>query len=324
MATFASKDYNAASYATFRFTYPQPLLDLVLRYHSDGSTSTTSRGVALDLGCGTGQVVKMLIGSFDQVIGTDASTKMIEQARADAEGWPGISKVEWIVSPAEDVAAHIGAASVDLVTAGQAAHWFDQERVWEALAKVTKPGATVAFWGYSVFHVVGHPELASIHRAFEENEDCLGPFWEQPGINILSSYFRDIPFPDAPEWDATFRRRVYFFGETDTTAKFQDRPPYYPLPQEGESLPPVGEYVTDVLLRKYITWEALEAYIRTWSAVLRYQTKYPEDKERRGRGEEGDIVDRWFAALKKGAPECKEGVDIEVPLFMMVVKRASN
>ena len=38
--------------------------------------------------------------------------------------------------------------SVDLVVAGQAAHWFDYPRLWPEMKRVVKKGGTLAFWGY--------------------------------------------------------------------------------------------------------------------------------------------------------------------------------
>lgn len=51
MATFSNASFNAASYASFRPTYPPRLFQTILAYHLARNGDT---GKALDLGCGTG------------------------------------------------------------------------------------------------------------------------------------------------------------------------------------------------------------------------------------------------------------------------------
>ena len=63
---------------------------------------------------------------FDLVIGTDPSPGMIRQARAQAEG---LSNVEFREGSTER-SPFLEEGSVDMVVAGQAAHWFDYLRLW--------------------------------------------------------------------------------------------------------------------------------------------------------------------------------------------------
>ena len=46
------------------------------------------------------------------------------------------------------------------------------------------------------------------------------------------------------------------------------------------------------------TLEGLEANLRTWSAVNTYLEKCPDVTDMRGKGAEGDVVDRVISKLK--------------------------
>lgn len=66
-----------------------------------------------------GQVTEMLPPYFRNVIGTDPSKGMIEQARELARTSKYSSQLEFAVCPAEEASSQVEPSSVDLVTAGQ-------------------------------------------------------------------------------------------------------------------------------------------------------------------------------------------------------------
>ena len=61
-------------YSDFRPMYPYKFIDL-------GSSATTQRNIALDIGCGTGQLCLSLSKSYDKVFGIDVSESQLEIAR---------------------------------------------------------------------------------------------------------------------------------------------------------------------------------------------------------------------------------------------------
>jgi ubiquinone/menaquinone biosynthesis C-methylase UbiE len=110
--TASFKDHfstRSADYAAYRPTYPMALVDAL----AEACAGTED---ALDVGCGTGQLSVLLARRFGRVIATDASAKQIEAADPH-------DGVEYRVATAE--ASGLPDASVDLVVAAQAAHWFD-------------------------------------------------------------------------------------------------------------------------------------------------------------------------------------------------------
>jgi len=77
--------------------------------------------------------------SFAQTTGLDPSSKMVSVGQQPPNG-----KITYAVGNAEDLDTS-GISEVDLVVAGQAAHWFDHRRAWEAIGRVLRPGGTVAY-----------------------------------------------------------------------------------------------------------------------------------------------------------------------------------
>lgn len=130
MATFAKATFDAAGYLACRPTYPAHIYNLILSYH------TGARNHALDLGCGPGFIALNLAPSFQQVTAIDPSASMIAAALQH-------DKVTYKQGDAEKIP--LPDQSVDLVVAGQAAHWFDHAKSWPELRRVVRPGGSVVY-----------------------------------------------------------------------------------------------------------------------------------------------------------------------------------
>ncbi len=93
----------------------------------------------LDLGAGTGKLTRLLVESFERVVAVEpaeAMRRMLVATCPDARVLAGTAQS----IPLPD-------ASVDAVFAGQAFHWFDDERGVAEIARVLKPGgALVLMW----------------------------------------------------------------------------------------------------------------------------------------------------------------------------------
>ena len=112
----------------------------------------------------------------------------------------------------------------------------------------------------------------------------VGPYWQQPGRSILQNHLREIVLADP----SLLTDGKYLVFSSD----------WYP-----ENKHP-GAEVRDVIMSKPATLEGLEAYLRTWSAVHTYLEKFPDVAAMRGKGAEGDVVDRIISKLKaEGVPE---------------------
>jgi len=89
-------------------------------------------------------VTEELYKKFNKVIGTDPSEKMLSAVQIPP-AQDGKPPIEYKVGTAEDL-PFIQSSSVDMVTAGQAAHWFNHEKSMPELARILKPGGTLAFF----------------------------------------------------------------------------------------------------------------------------------------------------------------------------------
>ncbi|TVY31345.1 Trans-aconitate 3-methyltransferase [Lachnellula subtilissima] len=193
MATFAKTTFNAISYAAFRPTYPPALYKTILTYHHEPFTTL------LDLGCGHGLISRSLSSHFTSILATDPSSSMIAQARTSTE----YSNIQFRQASAENL-NFIEDGSLDMVVAGQAAHWFDYSKVWPELSRKVRKGGTLAFWGYKDNIFVDYPAATQVLDEYCYGENTMGPFWEQPGRRILRDLYRDIVPPEG-EWEGVQR-----------------------------------------------------------------------------------------------------------------------
>jgi trans-aconitate 3-methyltransferase len=60
------------------------------------------------------------------------------------EGQNGKPPIDYKVASAEDL-SFIASNSVDMVTSGQAAHWFNHNKAFPEVARILKPGGTLAY-----------------------------------------------------------------------------------------------------------------------------------------------------------------------------------
>lgn len=167
-------DQGGKAYARFRPTYP-PALARFLASVSPGTA------LAVDVGCGNGQLTAQLAEHFDRVVGTDPSADQIANAAAHAH-------VEYARAPAEQlpVADH----RAQLVTAAQAAHWFDLPRFYREVRRIAVRGAALALISYGVPHLdVGlEPRFSRFY--WQE----IGPYWPARR-QLVESGYADLPFP---------------------------------------------------------------------------------------------------------------------------------
>ena len=256
--------FSASSYAAFRPIYPASLYDKILKYYAG-----RPRQVCVDLGCGHGVVASYLAGFFDRVVGVDPSAGMIEQAK-EAAAAMGLRNVEYRSASAEEL-PFLEDGSVDLVTAGQAAHWFDQAKLWPELKRVMRKQGTLAFWGYKDHVFVGYPNATRVldEYAYGQTEDTLGPYWSQPGRSKVQDKLRAVR-PPAADWEDICRLEYEPGADSDKQNMF---------------------------LSKTMTLGDCMKYIRTWSSWSAWQDAHP-DKSARDNGGKGDVVDEMFDAMR--------------------------
>nr|WP_246481289.1 class I SAM-dependent methyltransferase [Amycolatopsis umgeniensis] len=131
-ASFGAK---AAAYATHRPDYPEKALAWGLA----GARETPER--VLDLAAGTGKVSEGLLALGVTVTAVEPDAQMLEEL---TKAFPAVTP---LIGTAERIP--LPDASVDAVVAGQAFHWFHLDRAYPEIARVLKPGGTVAaLWNH--------------------------------------------------------------------------------------------------------------------------------------------------------------------------------
>ena len=116
-----------------------------------------------DIGAGTGISSRMWLDAGHPVIGIEPNDAMRAAAEAAFAACP---RIAWSKGTAEHTG--LADASIDLVSAAQAFHWFEPERTHAEWARILRPGGlAVVYWNSRI--ATGNPFLAgyeSLLRSF--------------------------------------------------------------------------------------------------------------------------------------------------------------
>jgi SAM-dependent methyltransferase len=169
----------ASEYGAYRPSYPLALVDALAEH-------APARGLAWDVGTGSGQFATVLAERFERVIATDASAEQIARAAPHP-------RVEYRVERAAPTS--LAPASADFVAAAQAAHWFDLERFYRQVRRVAKPRAVLALVTYRTARL--EPELAPLFERFYG--ETLRPHWDPARRHVENGYTElEFPFEERP------------------------------------------------------------------------------------------------------------------------------
>jgi SAM-dependent methyltransferase len=170
---------TASDYGRHRAGFPDEFFD---RLSAMGILRPGMR--ALDLGTGTGTIARGLALRGCDVLGLDRSAPLMEQA-AELDHEAGVV-VRYVNASAEDTGQ--GAASFDLVTAGQCWHWFDRPRAAAEARRVLKPGGRLV-----IAHFDWIPLPGNMVEATEQLIEKHNPKWKLGGgLGIHPLWARDM------------------------------------------------------------------------------------------------------------------------------------
>ncbi len=141
------------NYVRYRPGYPTAAIDTIVS-RSGGADGS----VVADVGSGTGIFSRLLLDRGFRVFGVEPNAEMREAAETSLSGEPGFESVD---GSAE--ATTLPDASVDIVTAAQAFHWFAGAATREEWLRVLRPGGFVALV-WNVRNVAG----SEFMRGYEE------------------------------------------------------------------------------------------------------------------------------------------------------------
>ncbi|MGI0107178.1 class I SAM-dependent methyltransferase [Salinimicrobium sp. WS361] len=231
---------HSQDYSRYRPGYPAELFQFLRKLCHE-------RTRAWDCGTGNGQVAGELATFFEQVYATDISINQLSQAVQK----PNIHYTKQAAENTIFPDAHF-----DLVTVGQAVHWFDFKKFNAEVKRVLKKDAVIAIFGYSLFR--SNAETDEIIRHFYF--DIIGSFWA-PERRFLEEKYRTIPFPfkeiEAPKIEMkqnwSFERLIGYLNTWSAVKAYQKEHKKNPVELVKEELQKsfgeVGEVNFPILLR---------------------------------------------------------------------------
>ncbi|MEL4307790.1 class I SAM-dependent methyltransferase [Joostella sp. CR20] len=177
-------------YATFRPTFPKEFInDICQHLHY--------RKSALDIGTGNGQVAVLLSELFNQVQAIDISENQLKNATQAPNVHYQVSRAE--KTPFFD-------EYFDLITVGQAFHWFDFDAFFAEVNRILKPGGIIAIFGYGL--IKGDDLFNEKMDAFYNN--TIYQYWDKERIYIDEAY-QNIDFPfDEVQLEANYTIKVHW------------------------------------------------------------------------------------------------------------------
>jgi SAM-dependent methyltransferase len=124
-------------YVRHRPGYPAAIVDFL-----HGECGVPPSALVADIGAGTGISTRVFLDAGHPVIAVEPNAAMLDAAVTALAAYPGF---RFVSGTAE--ATTLADASVDLVAAAQAFHWFDPPRAGREFGRIVKPGGLVAlFW----------------------------------------------------------------------------------------------------------------------------------------------------------------------------------
>jgi SAM-dependent methyltransferase len=131
---FSSRVEN---YIKYRPGYPSEIVDLLSE-----ECGLSPDSIIADIGSGTGKLAELFLQNGNQVFGIEPNDAMREAGEKQLEAYPRFISV---AGSAE--ASTLPESSVDIITAGQAFHWFDVPKARTECLRILRPdGWAVLVW----------------------------------------------------------------------------------------------------------------------------------------------------------------------------------
>ena len=128
---FSSRVEN---YIKYRPSYPLEIIDFLKEKNILAEDT-----VIADIGSGTGILTRVILDNGNQVYGVEPNKDMREAAEKILQGFTNFTSLE---GSAESTGLEENC--IDLITAGQAFHWFDVEEAKREFKRILKPNGNVA------------------------------------------------------------------------------------------------------------------------------------------------------------------------------------
>lgn len=202
---------QSAEYAAARPSYPDELFEFLAK-------ESPARHLAWDCGTGNGQAAIRLVDYFEKVYATDISAAQLEKARPH-------KNIQYV--KLNESVTGLENASVDLVTAAQAVHWFDLEKFFGEAKRVLKPQGVIAMWGYGYISAADE----KVDKVFQKlGREILEEYWDK-NVNKIWNGYGALVFPfeeiESPafilETDWSRDQFISYVSSWSAAQKFKDK-----------------------------------------------------------------------------------------------------
>lgn len=130
-------DRTVENYIKYRPHYPYAVVEFL-----QSACQLTSALTVADIASGTGFLAEIFLQHGNPVIGIEPNADMRAAGQSYLSKYPRFTSLS-ATAEATTLAAH----SVDILTAGQAFHWFDREKARQEFVRILKPtGWVVLVW----------------------------------------------------------------------------------------------------------------------------------------------------------------------------------
>ncbi|HSZ63239.1 MAG TPA: class I SAM-dependent methyltransferase [Terriglobales bacterium] len=211
------------NYIRYRPGYPPEVLDLL-----SAECGLQPHHIVADIASGTGMFTRLLLENGNSVFAVEPNAEMRESGVHQLESYKRLVSV---AGTAEETT--LGSASVDFVTAAQAAHWFDLPRARAEFVRILRPG------GWCV--LIWNERLTSSTAFLREYEQLLltyGTDYEEVRHEKTTAMIHEFFSP------AAFEERVYSMSQrfnyegvvgrllSSSYAPLEGHPKHAPMMQE--------------------------------------------------------------------------------------------
>jgi SAM-dependent methyltransferase len=177
---FSSRVEN---YVRYRPGYPPEILRLLEEACGLNTTSQIA-----DIAFGTGIFTRLLLDNGNRVFGVEPNFEMRKAGEAFLKDFSNFTSVDG-TAEASTLPNH----SIDIVTAAQAAHWFDREKARKEFVRILKPGGFAALiWNER--HTDSTPFLRDYEKLLLEYGTDYRDVRHEHASADIDKFFAPAPF----------------------------------------------------------------------------------------------------------------------------------
>jgi SAM-dependent methyltransferase len=179
---FSSRVEN---YVRYRPGYPHAILDLLR-----DKCGLTSTSYVADIGFGTGLFTRLLLENYSTVVGVEPNLEMRKAGETFLADFPRFHAI-----PGTAEVTTLPDHGVDLVTAAQAAHWFDHEKARREFQRILKPGGwVVLLWNERITDST--PFLIGYEKLLLQYGTDYAEIRHERTTDVISEFFSPSPYEE--------------------------------------------------------------------------------------------------------------------------------